>query len=138
MDLSRSTSRTAGPRSSTPRVEHLEITVAVGRSSAWSSPSRWRCSRAGSPRLESTILGVTTGIYTIPSLALFPLLVPFTGLSPTTVVIGLALYALTILVRSMLEGLRSVPDEVRESATGLGLRRRAGCCSGSSCRWRCR
>ena len=31
---------------------------------------------------------------------------PFTGLSPTTVVIGLALYALTILVRSMLEGLR--------------------------------
>jgi osmoprotectant transport system permease protein len=35
-------------------------------------------------------------------------------------VAGLALYALTILVRSMLEGLRAVPDEVRESATGLG------------------
>ena len=71
-------------------------------------------------RLESTILGVSTGIYTIPSLALFPLLVPFTGLSPTTVVIGLALYALTVLVRAMLEGLRAVPAEVRESATGLG------------------
>jgi osmoprotectant transport system permease protein len=72
------------------------------------------------PRLESTILGVSTGIYTIPSLALFPLLVPFTGLSASTVVIGLALYALTILVRAILEGLRAVPDEVRESATGLG------------------
>jgi osmoprotectant transport system permease protein len=72
------------------------------------------------PRLESTILGVSTGIYTIPSLALFPLLVPFTGLTPTTVVIGLALYALTVLVRAMLEGLRAVPAEVRESATGLG------------------
>ena len=72
------------------------------------------------PRLESTILGVSTGVYTIPSLALFPLLVPFTGLSPTTVVIGLALYALTILVRAMLEGLRAVPAEVRESAIGLG------------------
>jgi osmoprotectant transport system permease protein len=72
------------------------------------------------PRLETGILGVTTGIYTIPSLALLPLLVPFTGLSATTVIIGLALYALTILVRSMLEGLRSVPDDVRESATGLG------------------
>ena len=72
------------------------------------------------PRLEATILGVSTGIYTIPSLALFPLLVPFTGLSPTTVIVGLALYALTVLVRSLLEGLRSVPDEVRESATGLG------------------
>lgn len=72
------------------------------------------------PRLEATILGVSTGLYTIPSLALFPLLVPFTGLSPTTVVIGLGLYALTILVRSMLEGLRSVPEDVRESAVGLG------------------
>jgi len=72
------------------------------------------------PRLESSILGVSTGIYTIPSLALLPLLVPFTGLTATTVVIGLALYALTVLVRSMLEGLRSVPDDVRESATGLG------------------
>ncbi|WP_208542812.1 ABC transporter permease [Nocardioides euryhalodurans] len=72
------------------------------------------------PRLESTILGVSTGLYTIPSLALFPLLVPFTGLTPTTVIIGLGLYALTVLVRSMLEGFRSVPAEVRESATGLG------------------
>lgn len=72
------------------------------------------------PRLEASVLGVSTGLYTIPSLALFPLLVPFTGLSPTTVVIGLGLYALTILVRSILEGLRSVPEEVRESATGLG------------------
>jgi len=71
-------------------------------------------------RLESTILGVSTGVYTIPSLALFPLLVPFTGLSRTTVVIGLALYALTVLVRAMLEGLHAVPEEVRESATGLG------------------
>ena len=72
------------------------------------------------PRLEASILGTATAVYTIPSLALLPLLVPFTGLSATTVVIGLALYALTILVRSMLEGLRAVPAEVRESAAGLG------------------
>ena len=72
------------------------------------------------PRLESTVLGVSTGLYTVPSIALFPLLVPFTGLTATTVVIGLALYALTILVRALLEGLRAVPDEVREAARGLG------------------
>lgn len=72
------------------------------------------------PRLETGIMGVATGLYTVPSLALFPLLVPFTGVSATTVVIGLALYALTILVRSMLDGLGSVPDDVRESARGLG------------------
>lgn len=72
------------------------------------------------PRLESTVLGFSTGLYTVPSIALFPLLVPFTGLSMTTVVIGLALYALTVLVRAFLEGLRSVPEDVRESARGLG------------------
>ena len=72
------------------------------------------------PRLESTILGVSTGLYTIPSLALFPLMVPFTGLSATTVVIGLGLYALTILVRAMLDGFRAVPGDVVESARGLG------------------
>jgi len=72
------------------------------------------------PRLETSILGVSTIIYTIPSLALFPLLVPFTGISKTTVVIGLALYSLTILVRNTLAGLRGVPDDVRESAVGMG------------------
>ncbi|QZY30715.1 ABC transporter permease [Nocardioides coralli] len=72
------------------------------------------------PRLEGGVLGLSTGLYTIPSLALFPLLVPFTGLSPSTVVLGLGLYALTILVRSMLEGLKAVPADVRESALGLG------------------
>lgn len=71
-------------------------------------------------RLETGILGVSTGLYTIPSLALFPLIVPFTGLTPLTVVVGLGLYSLTILVRNTLEGLRGVPDEVRESALGLG------------------
>jgi osmoprotectant transport system permease protein len=74
-------------------------------------------------RLEPAVLGVATGLYTIPSLALFPLLVPFTGLTRTTVVIGLALYSLTILVRNTLEGLRGVPDDVVEAATGLGYSR---------------
>jgi osmoprotectant transport system permease protein len=72
------------------------------------------------PQLRGLILGTSTMIYTIPSIALFPLLVPFTGISSKAVVIGLALYALTILVRSMLAGLTGVPEEVRESARGLG------------------
>ncbi|NYI99473.1 osmoprotectant transport system permease protein [Nocardioides thalensis] len=76
-----------------------------------------------SPRLEAAVLGVASGIYTIPSLALLPLLVPFTGLTATTVVIGLALYCLTILVRAFLDGLRAVPDDVKESAIGLGYGR---------------
>jgi osmoprotectant transport system permease protein len=71
-------------------------------------------------RVESLIVGATTIIYTIPSLALFSLLLPWTDLTPKTVIIGLALYSLTILVRNVIAGLRSVPDEVREAALGTG------------------
>ena len=73
--------------------------------------------------VESLVVGGTTIIYTIPSLALFSLLLPFTGLSPTTVIIGLALYSLTILVRNVLAGLQAVPDEVVEAARGMGYSR---------------
>ena len=103
----------------TATLEHVWITVsAVALGVVLAFPLALLARRR--PRWESTVLGLSTGLYTIPSLALFPLLVPFTGLTRSTVVIGLALYALTILVRSMLEALRSVPAEVRESATGLG------------------
>lgn len=99
--------------------QHLVITlVAVVASILIAFPLALLARRL--PRLETTILGTATGLYAVPSLALFPLLVPFTGLSMTTVVIGLALYALTILVRAFLEGLRSVPADVVESARGLG------------------
>jgi osmoprotectant transport system permease protein len=64
-------------------------------------------------KLEGVIVGTTTAIYTIPSLALYSLLVPATGLGITTVLIGLGLYSLTILVRNILEGLRAVPADVR-------------------------
>lgn len=71
-------------------------------------------------KLEGLVIGTTTAIYTIPSLALFSLLVPVTGLGVETVVLGLGLYSLTILVRNVLDGLRAVPAEVRESAVGMG------------------
>jgi len=71
-------------------------------------------------KLEWFVIGSTTALYTIPSLALFSLLLPFTGLTAETVIVGLVLYSLTILVRNILEGLRAVPDGVRESARGMG------------------
>ena len=70
--------------------------------------------------LQTIVVGTTTAIYTIPSLALFSLLVPLTGLGPETVVLGLGLYSLTILVRNILDGLDAIPAEVRESARGMG------------------
>lgn len=100
-------------------VEHLQITVAaVLFGLVLAFPLALLARRFA--RLESSVLGVSTALYTIPSLALLPLMVPFTGLSRTTVVVGLGIYALTVLVRSFLDGLRSVPDDVVESAVGLG------------------
>ena len=99
--------------------EHLWITLAsVTLGLVLALPAAVLARRT--PRMEALILSFSTGLYTIPSLALFPLLVPFTGLTPWTVILGLAAYALTILVRSALEGLNSVPADVVESARGLG------------------
>jgi len=64
---------------------------------------------------------VTGLLYTIPSLALFQLLVPFTGLTRTTAEIALVSYTLLILFRNTLTGLRGVPAEVRDAAEGMGL-----------------
>jgi osmoprotectant transport system permease protein len=78
---------------------------------------RWRW-------LEQLVLGASTIVYTVPSLALFSLLLPFTGLSATTVVVGLVLYSLTILVRAIVAGLAAVPDAVVEAARGMGYSER--------------
>jgi osmoprotectant transport system permease protein len=75
---------------------------------------RWR-------RVYPAVLGVAGVIYTIPSLALFALLIPFTGLTRTTSIIPLVSYTLLILVRNVVAGLQSVPSEVRESARGMGF-----------------
>ncbi|MEU7206295.1 ABC transporter permease [Streptomyces sp. NPDC045470] len=66
------------------------------------------------------VLGVTTVLYTIPSLAMFSLLLPLYGLSSTLVIVGLALYSLTLLVRNILAGLAGVPEEAKEAARGMG------------------
>jgi osmoprotectant transport system permease protein len=72
------------------------------------------------PLLYSPVTWVTGVLYSIPSLALFALLIPFTGLSITTAEIGLVSYTLLILVRNIVSGIRSVPRDVRESGVGMG------------------
>ena len=72
------------------------------------------------PALYAPVTWVAGVMYSIPSLALFALLVPFTGLSLTTAEIGLVSYTLLILVRNIVGGIRSVPADVREAAVGMG------------------
>lgn len=66
------------------------------------------------------ILGVTGTLYAIPSLALFVLFIPITGLSLATGVIALVLYTLLILVRNIVVALDGVSADVIEAADGMG------------------
>ena len=68
------------------------------------------------------ILAITQILYTVPSLALFVLLINAVGLGQTPVIIGLTIYSLVILVRNLVEGLRSVPKETIDAATAMGFR----------------
>jgi osmoprotectant transport system permease protein len=74
--------------------------------------------------LASPILGVSSVLYTIPSLALFAFLAPFTGVTgTTTILIGLVLYALLLIIGNTLTGLQQVPAEVLDAARGMGYGR---------------
>ena len=61
-------------------------------------------------------------LYTIPSLALFVLLVPWTGFTTLTGEIGLVSYTLLILIRNIVAGVDGVPASVKEAADGMGYR----------------
>ncbi|MEU1042168.1 ABC transporter permease [Streptomyces sp. NPDC005551] len=100
-------------------VQHVWITVvsvAIGVVVAFPLALLARRFRA----FAGPILGLTTVLYSVPSLAMFSLLLPLFGLSASLVVTGLVLYSLTILVRNILAGLHAVPEEAREAARGLG------------------
>jgi osmoprotectant transport system permease protein len=73
--------------------------------------------------LERPVVIVTSILYTIPSLALFELLVPIPGfgLSRTTAEVALVSYTLLILFRNTITGLRQVPPDVRDAARGMGM-----------------
>ena len=99
--------------------EHVELTlVAVAIGIVIATPlvlvsRRWR-------RAYPVVLTTTGILYTIPSLALFTLLLPWTGLTRTTALVGLVSYTLLILVRNAVTGLDAVPPDVREAAQGMG------------------
>jgi osmoprotectant transport system permease protein len=103
-------------------VQHIELTlIAVGVGFAIASllalvGFRWR--------LFDAPFGVFSDfLYTIPSLALFQLLVPITGIGVTTVEVALVSYTLFVLYRNMIAGLNGVPEEAIEVARGMGFTR---------------
>lgn len=71
--------------------------------------------------LSGPVLGVLGVLYTIPSIALIILLIPFFGLNARAVIVALIIYCQIILVRNVLAGLAGVPAPVLEAARGMGM-----------------
>jgi osmoprotectant transport system permease protein len=101
-------------------VQHVQLTaIAVVVGFAISFPLAILSYRKR--KLYAPITWVTGLLYTIPGIALFAFLVPYTGLSNLTAEIGLVSYTLLILIRNVFVGLDGVPAEVKEAAQGLGF-----------------
>jgi osmoprotectant transport system permease protein len=104
----------------TPTLEHLmlvSVSVAAGFLIAFglallSHGRRW---------LVPTFVGVTGVLYTIPSIALFLILLPITGRGTITAIIALTLYNLQIIYRNIVTGLANVPEASRDAGRGMGM-----------------
>jgi osmoprotectant transport system permease protein len=104
----------------TPTLEHLGVvlaSVAIGFAIAFalvlvSHRRRW---------LIPTFTGITGVIYTIPSIALFLLLLPITGRGNVTAVVALSLYTLQIIYRNTVAGLANVPAAAKDAGRGMGM-----------------
>jgi osmoprotectant transport system permease protein len=72
-------------------------------------------------RLRAAVLGGASVLYSIPTLALFALLVPVVGLGFVPALLALVSYALPILLRALVAGMAAVPGAAKEAARGMGL-----------------
>lgn len=77
----------------------------------------------GHPRAGRAALALTGTMLTIPSFALFGLLIPLLGLGNAPTITALVLYAIFPILRNTVTGLRSVPAAVEDAARGMGLGR---------------
>jgi osmoprotectant transport system permease protein len=107
-------------RYTTPFWQHVYLTlvsVAIGFAIAFALAllayrRRW---------LVPPIVQVTGILYTLPSVAVFFLLLPLTGRGDTTAIIALVAYSLLILFRNFIAGFENVPAETRDAGRGMGL-----------------
>jgi osmoprotectant transport system permease protein len=75
------------------------------------------------PRLYGVVIGAAGLLYTVPSLALFALLIPLMGLGTVPAITGLVAYSLLVLIRNIATGIREVPPEIIDAADGMGYDR---------------
>ena len=107
-------------RYQTPFLEHVYLTVvpvAIGFAIALAfgllaHRKRW---------LITPLTGLTSAIYTVPSISAFLLLLPITGRGNDTAIVALTAYTLVIIFRNVITGLAGVPQDAIDAARGMGL-----------------
>jgi len=72
------------------------------------------------PKLASIIIGICNVCYTVPSIALFGILIPFSGIGNKTAIIALSIYAVMPMVRNTYAGIKSIDADIIEAARGMG------------------
>ncbi len=101
-------------------LQHLQLTgIAVGLGFAIALPlailiSRYRW-------LQAAVMSLLSVIYTVPSLALIVLLMPWLGLSGRSVTVAMVLYSQVILVRSLVAGIQGIDPAILDAARGMGM-----------------
>lgn len=71
--------------------------------------------------LALPVLNISGVLYTVPSLAFFAILIPYTGIGKTTAITALAVYSLLAIVRNTAAGMNEVPAATVEAARGMGM-----------------
>jgi osmoprotectant transport system permease protein len=72
-------------------------------------------------KLSDIVIGIANVIQTIPSLALFALILPFLGIGAKPAIFALFLYALLPIIKNTVIGIRNVDPAIRQAATGMGM-----------------
>ena len=103
-----------------PFLEHIELTlitlvISVVIAGLLTALAEFR------PRTGDALRRIFSVVYSVPSLALFALLIPVTGLGRTSAIIVLTLYNQYLLLRNFLAGLDGVDPAVMEAAKAMGM-----------------
>lgn len=101
-------------------IDHIQLVgVAILIAAAFGIPLGILISRVR--WLAPPVLNVTGVLFTVPSLAFFAILIPYTGIGKTTATTALAVYSLLAIVRNTAAGMDEVPQATADAAKGMGM-----------------
>ena len=73
------------------------------------------------PKVANIVIGLTSALQTVPSLALLALMIPIFGVGKTPAIIALFIYSLLPILRNTYIGMKNVDENYRDVAKGMGM-----------------